>query len=504
MRRWIMGLMIVFMLAGNASGLEQKGQNRAMKPKWEEQGAGVFRWEAAPKLLVTDGLMKSAGEAIAPLQERLRARFGEAVKPQSAAGRLPTQPLILVGLMREHAALRRLGERWKTKLSTEGPGEEGYLLEVSPQRILIAAAKPAGAFYGVVRLVEMMGDDSKNPADIPAALILDRPAMRWRGMHVMVNGRHDLPRIERLLTVYLPALRMNHLILEINYNYRYRSHPEVAEENGLTAEDCRRLSALARKSHVRLVPMLNCLGHQSWAEHTHKLLRAYPQFDETPDYPKDNKGIYCRSWCPSHPDINRVVFALFDELIDAFEADAFHVGMDEVFILGKCPRCQGQSNADLFAKAVNDYHAHLVGKRRVQMMMWGDRLIDSAVMKYGEWEASANGTAPAIDKIAKDIIIADWHYEQPADFPSIRFFQEKGFRVWPAGWRTVENVNLLTACALRNQTPKMMGYLATTWKSLQMIVGGLDEEEQALTGERSVAGLIAAIRRGAQVAWDGK
>jgi hypothetical protein len=504
MRRWMIGLLIVFTLAGNASGLEQKGQKRAMKPTWEEQGAGVFRWDTAPKLLVTDGLRRSGADAIAPLQERLRARYGEAVQPQSAAGRLPSQPLILVGLTREHAALRRLAERWKTKLSTEGMGEEGYLLEITPQRILIAAAKPAGAFYGVLRLLERMGSDPKNPADLPAALIADRPAMRWRGMHVMVNGRASMPQIERLLTRHMPELRLNLLILEINYNFQYRSHPEVANEGGLTAEDCRRLSELARRNFVRLAPMINCLGHQSWAETTFKLLTAYPEFDETPDYPKDNKGIYCRSWCPSHPDINRVVFALFDELIDAFQADAFHVGMDEVFILGKCPRCKGKPNADLFAKAVNDYHAHLVGRRKVQMMMWGDRLIDSAVMKYGEWEASANETAPAIDKIAKDIIITDWHYEKMDDYPSVRYFQQKGFRVLPAGWNRAENVRLLTGCALKDATPKMLGYLATTWRGVETVVSGLEGDERALASGKDMPGLMDAIRVGAQIAWEGR
>ena len=72
------------------------------------------------------------------------------------------------------------------------------------------------------------------------------------------------------------------------------------------------------------------------------------------------------------------------------------------------------------------------------MLMWGDRLIDANVMKYGKWEASENGTAPAIDLIPKDIIICDWHYEQRTDYPSVRYFQEKGFRVWPAGWNNVE------------------------------------------------------------------
>jgi hypothetical protein len=36
--------------------------------------------------------------------------------------------------------------------------------------------------------------------------------------------------------------------------------------------------------------------------------------------------------------------------------------------------------------------------------MWGDRLIDANEISYGEWEASKNETAPAIELIPKDII----------------------------------------------------------------------------------------------------
>ena len=72
---------------------------------------------------------------------------------------------------------------------------------------------------------------------------------------------------------------------------------------------------------------------------------------------------------------------MMDELIDAFEADAFHVGMDEVLVIAskQCPRCNDKTPAEAFAKAVNDYHRHLVEEKKVTMLMWGDRLIDANV-----------------------------------------------------------------------------------------------------------------------------
>ena len=327
------------------------------------------------------------------------------------------------------------------------------------------------------------------------------PAMAWRGMHILVRSREELPVIERLIVQHLPALHFNHLILEINYNFDYQSHPEVAGKNGLTRDDCRSLTALAGQHGVELIPMINCIGHQSWAQTTFELLTAHPEFDETPELPADNPDIYCRSWCPLHPEVNTVVFALFDELIEAFEAKGFHVGVDEVFILGQCPRWRETSTAELFAKAINDYHGHLVGKRGLTMYMWGDRLLDSATTPYGTWEASANGTAPAIDRIPKDIVQCDWHYEK-TEYPSIALFQEKGFPVIPCGWNRPECVERLIAASLENRTDKMLGYMATTWGSVASLVDGLEGKP---TGAQQQEGrdLPAAIRRGAELAWNG-
>jgi len=464
-----------------------------------ETGQGVFRIETTLRLLVGESLRDERSVQILPLIEPLFAP-SRRLEQLPLRDDLPQQPFLLIGLLDDHPALRKLASDLKPRLPKEGLGDEGYLLEVTPTRILLTAARPAGIIYGVQGLLELAEPDEKAFV-VRAVRSADWPALRWRGMHVLVNSRANLPAVEQLITERLPQHRLNQLILEIDYNFRYKSHPEVAEEGGLTVEDCRRLTELARKNNVRLIPMINCLGHQSWAERTGKFLTAHPEFDETPDLPPNNPGIYCRSWCPSHPDVNKVVFSLFDELIDAFQADAFHVGMDEVFILGECPRCKGKDNADLFARAVNDYHAHLVGKRGVRMMMWGDRLLDSATMPYGKWEASANGTAPAIDRIPKDIILCDWHYEK-TDYPSVQYFLDRGFPVWPSGWNREENTVRLVGTALRNRGERMMGYLATTWGSVDILAGGLAGDEKALAN-KNVPELIASIKRGAQMAWEG-
>ena len=44
-------------------------------------------------------------------------------------------------------------------------------------------------------------------------------------------------------------------------------------------------------------------------------------------------------------------------------------------------------------------HAHLVSKRKLEMLLWGDRLLDARALGYSRDEAAANGTHRAIDLI---------------------------------------------------------------------------------------------------------
>ena len=212
-------------------------------------------------------------------------------------------------------------------------------------------------------------------------------------MHLLLTRNEQVDALIGEVPV-LAQMGVNSIVAEVDYDYAYQSHPELRGGNPIGEERARALVKVCRAHGVRLIPQFQCLGHQSWSRTTHPLLTRYPQFDETPGQFPHNEGIYCRSWCPQHPEVNPIIFDLFDELLDVFEADALHVGMDEVFLIASehCPRCQGDDPAKLFARAVNDYHAHLVGQRGVEMLMWGDRLLDA------RRRATANGrrrpTAP--------------------------------------------------------------------------------------------------------------
>ena len=291
----------------------------------------------------------------------------------------------------------------------------------------------------------------------------------WRGIHLGVrNDAQAAALIEKLPT--LATMGVNILVVEVGYSFEYRSHPELRTPTFLSSTNARNLAHSARKVGIRVIPQINCLGHQSWAKNTGPLLTHYPEFDETPGLYPNNEGIYCRSWCPQHPDVTRVVFSLIDEVADAFEATAFHVGMDEVFLIGSdaCPRCRGEAPGKLFAKAVNDLHAHIVGKRKMQMLMWGDRLLDARTLGYSKWEAADNSTHSALNRIPRDVIICDWHYGKQDQYPSIPFLLNKGFRVWPSGWQPLEATVAFSNFARSQKDPRLLGFLNTTWSKVKI------------------------------------
>lgn len=154
--------------------------------------------------------------------------------------------------------------------------------------------------------------------------------------------------------------------------------PELADPDGWNRSLAGRLAALCREKGIRLVPLINLLGHQSWHGKAGKLLQVYPQFDEKPRvklpenyvWPNPDR-LYCKSYCPNHPEVHDVVFDCVDEVVEAFGATDFHAGLDEVFDLADtdCPRCGGLDPAEVFAGEVNRIAAHL-RRKGVRLWMW--------------------------------------------------------------------------------------------------------------------------------------
>jgi len=311
------------------------------------------------------------------------------------------------------------------------------------------------------------------------------------------NGVNDFVKF---INEELAPRKVNTLILRVDYNYQFKSHPELRDSAALSKSDVKKMVEACQKNNINIIPQVNLLGHQSWAAKNESLLKVYPEFDETPwvkmpapmDYKWPNADrLYCRSYCPLHPGVHKIVFEVVDEIMNVFEATAFHAGMDEVFYLGedKCPRCAGRDKAVLFANEVQTIRDHLAEKGR-ELWIWGDRLIDGRTTGIGEWAASYNDTYKAIDMIPRDVVICDWQYDE--DNQTAVYFALKGFRVVTCAWNRpqvaleqVEDLYRSRAISGKAMKSRFYGIAETVWSNPPQFLNGFYEKTPGTAGNDS-------------------
>ncbi len=344
---------------------------------------------------------------------------------------------------------------------------EGYLLQVNASGALLLAKDKHGELYGRQTLQQLRLPDGS----YAYATIADWPRQAWRGVHVLDSGPASLPQIKALIQTVLVKNHCNVLVYEIDYNFAFKSHPEIAAQSDRpwTLAEIRDLTQTCRDNGIKVIPEINCLGHQSWHLPPGALLKAHPDLEEpadgsTPETTLSSKDFYCRSWCPLNPKVNPIMFDLFGELLDAFQTDMFHVGMDEVMVIasGDCPRCKGKSPAELYAKQVLAFH-QFFSLRHVTMLMWADRLLNKEQMGYSKFDSSENGTDGALAYIPKDIILCDWHYDYSPNYPSAAYLTGKGYRLWPTVYKDLNASRKFMETAEGLRSPLVMGTLSSVW-----------------------------------------
>lgn len=484
-----------------ADSNQAAGQIRIVPRPRFIQVKDTSRVDLRPDLPVFLGKTLFAAEhrwATRPLLRKLQEQPIPEPSVVTDAGAALPSPCILIGAPEDHSSLRRLNERLRPKLGLAPKSRlgEAHLVSCGTEGVRIAADTASGAFYGIQSVLQALGANRA----LPALELADAPAAPFRALHFGMADPQDIPTLQRLIREVLPRHKTNTVIAEIRYHFQFRSHPEINEKTMFNDSQVRDLSRLCRDHSVRLIPLLNCFGHQSWGtERIDGLLRAYPQFNETPCKPK----VITYSWCGSDPRIAPIVCELIDELIDAFETEAIHLGMDEVLELALCPFCRSKSPAELFAKVVNEFHRHVVGKRKVRMLIWGDRLIDGLKTPYNPMNGSRNGTHPALHMVPKDILLCDWHYHLHESYPSVEMFADAGFDFVACGWRNKDAIKAFISYARKHGKDRYRGYVATNWGQYtavaRYLLDGLAEGANAA----EIQNVADCYRLGMDLAWGG-
>ena len=75
-----------------------------------------------------------------------------------------------------------------------------------------------------------------------------------RGLAIEAPKPAGLNRFLTFVEEELAPAHFNLLILRVDWNYAYESHPELRDPNPLTREDVEKIVAVCRKHGIRVVP----------------------------------------------------------------------------------------------------------------------------------------------------------------------------------------------------------------------------------------------------------
>lgn len=245
-------------------------------------------------------------------------------------------------------------------------GPEAYRLTIAPDGVRIAASAPAGAYYGVQTLRDLVAACGRS---LPVCRIDDAPDVGRRGV-LLDCSRGKVPRLATLkaLLERLARWKINELQLYVENVFTFRRHPEIGRGySPFTPRDVRTLQDHARRHHVRLVGCLASFGHME------KILQlpAYRDLGELPGY---------RGWpggttlCPSDPRSLRLVADLYEEYVPLFEAEDFNVCGDEPWELGR-GRSRRRTERVGVGRVYLDFLLHLhrlCRKHGKRMNVWSD------------------------------------------------------------------------------------------------------------------------------------
>src|SRR5882724_10148173 len=97
-----------------------------------------------------------------------------------------------------------------------------------------------------------------------------------KGFAIAAPRPNGVTDFVKFINEELAPRKVNTLILRVDFNYQFKSHPELRDSIALSKSDVRKIVEACKKNNISIIPQINLLGHQSWASKTGMLLKVYP------------------------------------------------------------------------------------------------------------------------------------------------------------------------------------------------------------------------------------
>ena len=234
-------------------------------------------------------------------------------------------------------------------------GPEAYRLDFQRDRIAVLASTHQGFLYGLITLGQMQRGARLFPETYGFPVtghIIDHPAMAWRGCHLDA-ARQFYPSAEvgQLLAIMAwNKLNRFHWHLSDDEAWRveidafpaltdigaWRGHGKpippllgsgAAVYGGFyTKQTIRGLVALAQSFAIEIVPEVDVPGH------CFAMLQSIPALRDPEEHGEYQsvQGFPNNCLNPAREETYKILEMIFDEMIDLFPSELFHIGADEV------------------------------------------------------------------------------------------------------------------------------------------------------------------------------
>jgi len=244
------------------------------------------------------------------------ASVKQTLKENLNQGQIKTMPATLVQRFRPFKAIRfeqpnRPGGFDPPIPTTIAP--EGYILDVTPDHILLFAGDDAGLFYACQTLFQII----QAKGVIPAVRIEDAPDLKIRGAQIEPSFlAPTIESIESQLKCFA-RYKINTVLLGYTDKFKFDKHPRVSHPDAYTKNQLKKLDNLAQSLHINLVPILQCFGHSE------NVLKnpEYAHLREGPD-------IHTQ-FCPENPGSFLLFKEMAEEMMAVHASPYFHIGADD-------------------------------------------------------------------------------------------------------------------------------------------------------------------------------
>ena len=252
-----------------------------------------------------------------------------------------------------------VGEKLVASLPIDTNMDQGYILEILPDRVVMTATTETGLYYARLSLKQLR----RHFADgrIPCMRITDYPALKYRGWMDDIS-RGPVPTMEFLKReiATLAQYKMNFFNLYTEHLFKLDDYPDIAPGDGLTAAQIKELEEYAAQFHIEF------FGNQQCLAHAEKTLRI-PFYQDMADT-KVNVN-------PDADKTREFLQYQLETVAKAYKSSFFNINCDETEALGNG---KARSYVETHGGASQVYVDHvrwvydILRKQGKRVMMWGD------------------------------------------------------------------------------------------------------------------------------------